>query len=150
MLLPFYRQIAPHQIKLRPLNRSTYSWKCYCSRRGDAILFLPNGYFHGHFLVFTGVIFSFFHVQDFVFHGCKLTKIFTGKNRASRAIFQYFAIFFTGTRPWFTPKKKHCIVLHVIWLLVKKGKNGRSSSVQSAQTFFTLHAQEYKTDGLDI
>ena len=48
-------------------------------------------YFHGHFLVFTGVIFDFFHVQDFSFHGCKLTKFFTGKIE-----------FFTGKLPYFS------------------------------------------------
>ena len=59
-------------------------------------------------------------------------------------------------RVFFTPKERiqkskgGLNVLHVIWLLATKGKNGRSLSVQSAQTFFILHAQEYKTDGLDI
>ena len=48
-------------------------------------------YFHGHFLDFTGVIFDFFHVHDFNFHGRKLTKFFTGKIE-----------FFTGKLPNFS------------------------------------------------
>ena len=55
-----------------------------------------------HYLTFTGVIFGFFHVHNFSFHGRKFMKIFTGKNRFSRALLQNFALFFTGSS---RPKK---------------------------------------------
>ena len=85
-----------------------YSWKWYNFRRIDADQLDFKKYFHGHFLVFTGVIFDFFHVQDFSFHGCKLTKFFTGKIE-----------FFTGKLPYFSrpadlasrPKKKTLLLL---------------------------------------
>ena len=56
-----------------------YSWKWYKSRRIYADQLEISKYFHGHFLDFTGVIFDFFHVHDFNFHGRKLTKFFTVK-----------------------------------------------------------------------
>ena len=100
--LSFHRLIAHFNLNT-PRNRQTYSWKCYHFRRIDADQLDFSKYFHGHFLAFTGVILDFFHVHDFNFHGCNLTKIFTGKN-----------LIFTGKLPYFSrptelasrPKKK--------------------------------------------
>ena len=108
----------------------TYSWKWYNFRRIDADQLDFSKYFHGHFLVFTGVIFDFFHVHDFHFHGCKSTKFFTGKIG-----------FFTGKLPYFSrpadlasrPKKKHCchqcnlVSRHIFGLFWRSLKKAPSS-----------------------
>ena len=63
-------------------------------------------FFHGHFCSFTGIASCFFHVHEFEFHGQNLMKNFTGTFLFSRALFNVFSGFFTGTVFFFHGKKK--------------------------------------------
>ena len=47
-------------------------------------------FFTGTLVVFTGVIFNFFHAHKFLFHGCDLVAIFSGTIDFPRAAFKFF------------------------------------------------------------
>ena len=97
-------------------NLSEKLWKrtCFFNILKKTIVF-----FHGHFCSFTGIASCFFHVHEFEFHGQNLMKNFTGTFLFSRALFNVFSGFFTGTVFFFTGKKKHCIYIYT-WIYTKK------------------------------
>ena len=83
-------------------NLSEKLWKRTCFSN---ILKKKIVFFHGHFCSFTGIASCFFHVHEFEFHGQNLMKNFTGTFLFSRALFNVFSGFFTGTVFFFTRKK---------------------------------------------
>ena len=86
---------------LRPIYRKNFEKNMFFQHIGKKIFV----FFHGHFCSFTGIVFCFFHVHEFEFHGQNLMKIFTGTFLFSRALFNVFSGFFTGTCLFFTGKK---------------------------------------------
>ena len=101
-VLNFFQRL---EIRFSPAKFWYFSFSCifffsnFFGRNQDQQIFL-----HGHFLLFVGVIFDFFHGLDFNFYGCKLTKRLTGKTCFHGHFLGIFD-FFTNNPPSFMPKK---------------------------------------------